>query len=176
MLDPFALERRFIGDLPAPANDAATPAAKRARAPRKPVVTQFQLAMAAIVAIAALAVIIATVRMTDRAVYQAVEAREAPARFLADRLGALRLFAMTSASPVPARLYLGIEECFKTRIAVPFDDEHLPLARQTLATCADMEIGRLYAQGGASLAEQGRRILEQASVPAPFAAREADQH
>jgi len=173
MLDPFALERRFVGDLPAPANDAAT-APKRARAPRKPVVTQFQLAMAAIVAIAALAVIIATVRMTDRAVYQAVEAREAPARFLADRLGALRLLAMTSPSPVPARLYLGIEECFKARVAVPFDEEHLPLARQTLETCADMEIGRLYAQGGATLAGQGRRILEQASVPTPYAAREAD--
>jgi len=175
MLDPFALERRFVGDLPAPANDAAS-APKRARARRKPVVTQFQLAVAAMLAIVALAVVIATVRMTDRAVYQAVEAREAPARFLADQLGALRLLAMTSPSPVPARLYLGIEECFRARVAVPFDDEHLPLARQTLATCADMEVGRLYAQGGAPLAEQGRRILEQAGVPTPFAAREADSH
>src|SRR5690242_18533013 len=133
MLDPFALERRFVGDLPAPANDAAT-APKRSRARRKPVVTQFQLAVAAILAILALAVVIATVRMTDRAVYQAVEAREAPARFLADQLGALRLLAMTSPGPVPGRLYLGIEECFKARVAVPFDDEHLPLARETLAT------------------------------------------
>src|SRR5581483_12004714 len=97
MLDPFALERRFVGDLPAPANDAASPP-KRARARRKPVVTQFQLALAAMLAIVALAVVIAAVRMTDRAVYQAVEAREAPARFLADQLGALRLFAMTSPS------------------------------------------------------------------------------
>src|SRR5512138_3637259 len=158
MLDPFALERRFVGDPSVPANDAAT-APKSARARRKPVVTQFQLAMA-----------MATVRMTDRAVYEAVEAREAPARFLADQLGALRLLAMTSPSPVPARLYLGIEECFMARVAVPFDQEHLPLARQTLGTCADMEIGRLYAQGGAGLAEQGRRILEQASVPAPYSA------
>ena len=174
MLDPFALERRFVGELPAPANDAAS-APKRARARRKPVVTQFQLAVAAILAIVALAVVIATVRMTDRAVYQAVEAREAPARFLADQLGALRLLAMTSPSPVPARLYLGIEECFMARVAVPFDEEHLPLARQTLGTCADMEIGRLYAQGGAALAEHGRRILEQASIPAPYPASEAGQ-
>ena len=82
---------------------------------------------------------------------------------------------MTSPSPVAARLYLGIDECFKARVAVPFDDEHLPLARQTVDTCADMEIGRLYAQGGAALAEQGRRILEQASVPTPYSAREAEQ-
>jgi hypothetical protein len=174
MLDPFALERRFVGDLPAPANDAAT-APRPARARRKPAVTQFQLAVAGILAVVALAVVIATVRMTDRAVYQAVESREAPARFLADQLGALRLLAMTSPSPVAARLYLGIDECFKARVAVPFDDEHLPLARQTVDTCADMEIGRLYAQGGAALAEQGRRILEQASVPTPYSAREAEQ-
>ena len=45
MLDPFALERRFVGDLPAPANDAAT-APRPARARRKPAVTQFQLAVA----------------------------------------------------------------------------------------------------------------------------------
>ena len=174
MADPAAVEQ-LDAELQAPAS-AAPSAPKRARGRRKPVLSQFQLVMAAIVAIAALAVIIATVRMTDRAVYEAVEAREAPARFLADQLGALRLMAMTSPSPVPGRLYLGIEECFKARVAVPFDEEHLPLARQTLATCADMEIGRLYSQGGAPLAEQGRRILEQAVVPAPYSASEAAQH
>jgi type II secretory pathway pseudopilin PulG len=168
MLDPSTLERRFHGDLPVP-----TTAIAPAIVTPKPALTQFQLAVAAIFAIAALAVVIAAVRMTDRAVYRAVEAREAPARFLADELRALRLMAMTSPSPVPARLYLGIEECFKARVAVPFDEEHLPLVEQTLSTCADMEIGRLYAQGGASVAAQGRLVLRQAGVSAPYAEREA---
>jgi hypothetical protein len=118
--------------------------------------------------IAALAVVIAAVRITDRAVYRAVEAREAPVRFLAEELGALRLIAMTAPEPIPARLYLGIEECFKARVAIPFDEQHLALARQTLGTCADMEIGRLYTQGGAALAAQGRRVLEQAGVTTPY--------
>lgn len=170
MLDPGALERRFVPEVP----QAAAPApAKRSPFVRRPEITQFQLALLAILAIAALAVVIAAVRVADRAVYRAAEAREAPARFLADQLGALRLIAMTAPSPVPARLYLGIEECFKARVAVPFDEAHLPLARETLAACADMEVGRLYAQGGAGLAEQGRRVLQQAGVPAPYAAREA---
>ena len=173
MLDPGALERRFLAE--APASPATVPAPpKRRRASRKSPLTEFQLAVAILLAIAALAVVIAAVRMTDRAVYRAVEAREAPARFLADELGALRLFAMTAPSPVPARLYLGIEECFKARVPVPFDEEHLPLARQTLATCADMEIGRLYAQGGAALAAEGRRVLRQAGVGAPYSERERD--
>ena len=171
MLDPRALERRFIAE--APASAASVPASpKRRRATPKPALTQFQLALAAMLAIAALAVVIAAMRISDRAVYRAAEAREAPARFLANELGALRLFAMTAPSPIPARLYLGIEECFKARVPVPFDDEHLPLARQTLATCADMELGRLYAQGGAPLAQEGGRVLRQASVRTPFSGRE----
>src|SRR4051794_16754944 len=169
MLDPGALERRFVAEVPPAPSTVPAPAKPRRMAP-KPSLTQFQLALAIMLATAALAVVIAAARMTERTVYQAVEAREAPARFLADQLGALRLMAMTAPSPVPGRLYLGIEECFKARVAVPFDDEHLPLARQTVGTCADMEIGRLYAQGGAALAEQGRRILVQAGVPAPYAA------
>ena len=171
MLDPATLERRFLAEAPGSASTLPVPAKRRRTAPKRSV-TQFQLALATLLAIAALAVVIAAVRMTDRAVYRAVEAREAPARFLADQLGALRLFAMTAPSPVPARLYLGIEECFKARVPVPFDDEHLPLARQTLATCADMELGRLYAQGGAPLAEEGGRVLRQASVRTPFSGRE----
>ena len=171
MLDPGALERRFVAEVPAAPSTVPAPAKPRRMAP-KPSLTQFQLALAIMLATAALAVVIAAARMTDRTVYQAVEAREAPARFLADQLGALRLMAMTAPSPVPGRLYLGIEECFKARVAVPFDEEHLPLARQTLATCADMEIGRLYAQGGAARAEEGRRLLRQASVPTPYSGRE----
>lgn len=157
MLDPGALERRFHDELPAALD--ATPAS------RKPVVTQFQFAVAIIVAVAALAVVIAAQRVTDGAIYRAVEARDAPERFLASHLSALRLMAMTSASPVPGRLYLGIEACFKQRVAIPFGDEHVSDAEQTLATCADMEIGRLEAQGGAALAEQGRAVLRQADVP-----------
>jgi len=160
MLPPAALDSRFDDDLPAPA-DAPVQAA------RKPVVTRFQLVLAVMVAVAALAVVIAAVRITDQSMYRAVDAREAPERFLREELSALRLLAMSSPSPVPGRLYLGIEECFKQRVAVPFEDEHVADAKQTVATCADMEIGRLYAQGGATLAEQGTRILRQAGVSSP---------
>ena len=157
MLDPGALERRFHDELPAP-QDAAPTA-------RKPVVTQLQLALAIIVAVPALAVVIAAQRVTDGAIYRALETRDAPERFLTSQLSALRLMAMSSPSPVPARLYLGIEQCFKERVAIPFEDEHVADAKQTLATCADMEIGRLAAQGGSTLAEHGRAVLRQADVP-----------
>lgn len=173
MLDPGAIERRFLAEVPAAPATVPAPAKRRRAAPKRSL-TEFQFALAILLAIAALAVVIAAMRITDRAVYRAVEAREAPARFLADELAALRLFAMTASSPVPARLYLGIEECFKARVPVPFDDEHLPLARQTLANCADMEVGRLYAQGGAALAAEGRHVLRQAGVPAPYSERESD--
>jgi len=131
---------------------------------RKPVVTRLQLALAVMIAVAALAVVIAAMRITDQSMYRAVDAREAPERFLRNELSALRLMAMSSPSPVPGRLYLGMEECFKQRVAVPFEEEHTAEAKQTLATCADMEVGRLYAQGGAALAEQGRTVLRQAGV------------
>ncbi len=157
MLDPGALERRLLDELPA-SPDAPAPAA------RKPAVTRFQLAIAIIVAVAALTVVIAAQRVTDGAIYRALDAREAPERFLAGELSALRLMAMSSSSPVPGRLYLGIEECFKQRVAVPFEEKHVADAKQALATCADMEIGRLYAQGGTVLAEQGRAVLRQAGV------------
>jgi hypothetical protein len=157
MLDPGALQRRFHDELSADAEPAA-------RSAPKPALSQFQLALAVMFAVAALAVVIAAVRVTDQSIYRAVEAREAPERFLANELGALRLMAMSSTSPVPGRLYLGIEECTKQRVAVPFNQEHVADARQALATCADMEIGRLYAQGGPRLAEQGRDVLRQAGV------------
>lgn len=156
MLDPGALERRFHDELPAPLD--AAPAA------RKPAITQFQLALAIIVAVAALAVVVAAQRVTDGAIYRALEARDAPERFLTSQLSALRLMAMSSPSPVPARLFLGIEQCYKERVAVPFNEERLAEAKQALATCADMEIGRLYAQGGPRLAAQGRDVLRQAGV------------
>jgi hypothetical protein len=167
MLDSGALERRFVADLP-PLAEPLPPA-------RQPELSQFQLAIAIMIAIAALAVVIAAMRMTDRGIYRALEEREAPERFFANELSALRLMAMSSTSAIPGRLYLGIEECFKARVAVPFDEEHLPLARQTLATCADMEVGRLYAQGGALLAAEGRRVLRQAGVPTPYADRESEE-
>jgi len=160
MLDPSALERRFLDDLPAPADAPAPPE----RIGPKPGVTKFQLAIAIMLAVAALAVVIAAQRVTDGAIDRALEAREAPERFLASELSALRLMAMTSPSPVPGRLYLGIEECFKQRVAVPFDEAHVADAKQALATCADMEIGRLHAQGGTALAAQGRGVLRQAGV------------
>lgn len=157
MLPPAALDSRFDDDLP-PLAEAPVQAA------RKPVVTRFQLVLAVMVAVAALAVVIAAVRVTDQSMYRAVDAREAPERFLREELSALRLLAMSSPSPVPGRLYLGIEECFKQRVAVPFEEEHVADAKQTVATCADTEIGRLYSQGGAALAEQGTQILRQAGV------------
>ena len=161
MLDPAALERRFLDDLPAPADAPAPPE----RITPKLVVTKFQLAITIMLAVAALAVVIAAQRVTDGAIYRALEAREAPERLLASELSALRLLAMSSSSPVAGRLYLGIEECFKARVAVPFDEKHVADGKQVLAMCADMEIGRLYAQGGSALAAQGRSVLRQAGVP-----------
>jgi hypothetical protein len=157
MLDSGALERRFVAELPALA-ETLPPA-------RRPALSQFQLAIAVMIAIAALAVVIAAVRMTDRGIYRALETREAPERFLANELAALRFMAMSARSGIPGRLYLGIEECFKARVAVPFSEDEVALGRQTLATCADMEIGRLEAQAGPIMAERGRAVLRDAGVP-----------
>jgi hypothetical protein len=157
MLDPGALERRFLAEQPA--------LAKPSPAAGKPALSQFQLAIAIMIAIAALAVVIAAMRMTDRGMYRALEAREAPERFLANELAALRFMAMSATSAIPGRLYLGIEECFKARVGVPFSEADVQFGRQTLATCADMEIGRLEAQGGATMAERGRAVLRDAGVP-----------
>jgi hypothetical protein len=157
MLDSGALERRFVAELPALA-EPLPPA-------RRPALSQFQLGIAIMIAIAALAIVIAAMRMTDRGIYRALEAREAPERFLANELAPLRFMAMSATSGVPGRLYLGIEECFKARVAMPFTEDDVALGRQTLATCADMEIGRLEAQGGATMAERGRTVLRDAGVP-----------
>ena len=113
------------------------------------------------VGVAALAVVIATVRLTDQAVYRSLEEREAPNRFLDQELGTLRLIAKTSTSTVPARLYLGIDECFRRRIPLPFDDA---LARSALIVCADMEIGGLRAHGGARMAEEGEKVLHDVGI------------
>ena len=83
-------------------------------------------------------------RMTEGAIDRAVADHEAASRF-ASELTVLRMMAMSSDSPVPARLYLGIEECFYKTVAVPFENEP---AGRTLVTCAQMELGRLHAQGG----------------------------
>jgi len=71
----------------------------------------------------------------------------------------LRIMAMSSDSPVPARLYLGIEECFDKSVAIPFEGDEA--GRRTLAACAQMELGRLHAQGGPAMAEKGRALLSQ---------------
>jgi hypothetical protein len=121
--------------------------------------TNFYLAIAGIAIIVALAVISASMKMTERSIGRAVEQREAAGRFLAAELSVLRMMAISSESPVPARLYLGIEECFRKNVAVPFDSDEA--GRRTLALCAQMEIGRLHSQGGAPMAEKGRALLGQ---------------
>jgi hypothetical protein len=131
-----------------------------AKSPRKAkLLTGYRLAIAGIVLVVALAVIAASLRMTEGAIDRAVADREAASRFLASELTVLRMMAMSSDSPVPARLYLGIEECFYKTIAVPFENEQA--GRRTLRTCAQMELGRLHAQGGPAMAEKGRAILAQ---------------
>ena len=119
----------------------------------------FYLAIAGIAIIAALAVISASMKMTERSISRAVEQREAAGRFLVAELSVLRMMAISSESPVPARLYLGIEECFRKNVAVPFESEDA--GRRTLALCAQMEVGRLHSQGGAPMAEKGRALLGQ---------------
>lgn len=132
--------------------------------PNRVPLTNFQLAVGIIAAVAAVAVLAASLRMTERAIDDAVEQREAASRFLASELSVLRIMAMTSRSPVPARLYLGIEDCFKASVAVPFDAEEVTVARQRLAACAEMELGRLYAQGGAAMAGEGQAILKETGL------------
>ena len=126
--------------------------------------TTFLAVIGAIVAVAALAVVIASLRMTDRAIERAVRQREAASLFLAEELSVLRATAMTSHTPVAGRLYLGIEECFRRTVAVPFNREHLAEARRLVQTCAEMELGRLYAQRGAAMAEEGQRTLRQTGL------------
>jgi hypothetical protein len=128
--------------------------AKKRRAP----LSQFQIAIAVMVGIAALSVVVASLRLTDQAVVRATDAREAPERFIVEQLGTLRLLAMSSSSVVPARLYLGMEECFRSRTPVPFDER---VASEVLMSCGELEIGRLQAQGGSAMAEQGRRVLRE---------------
>jgi len=123
------------------------------------VLTGYRLAIAGIALVVALAVITASLRMTEGAIDRAVADHEAASRFLASELTVLRMMAMSSDSPVPARLYLGIEECFYKTVAVPFENE--PAGRRTLVTCAQMELGRLHAQGGPAMAEKGRALLAQ---------------
>ena len=120
------------------------------------------LAIAGVVVIVALVVISASFRMTERAISRAVAEREAASRFLAEELSGLRLMAMSSESPVPARLYLGMEECFKKNVAVPFAGDEA--ARRIVAACAEMELGRLHAQGGPAMAEKGRGVLAQVGL------------
>ena len=123
------------------------------------VLAGYRLALAGIVLVVGLAVLAASLRMTEGAIDRAVADREAASRFLASELAVLRMMAMSSDSPVPARLYLGIEECFYKSVAVPFGNEEA--GRRTLVTCAQAELGRLHAQGGPAMAEKGRALLAQ---------------
>ena len=119
----------------------------------------YWLAIAGIAVVVAVAVVTASLRMTEGAIDRAVADREAADRFLARELAVLRIMAMSSDSPVPARLYLGIEECFDKSVAIPFEGDEA--GRRTLAACAQMELGRLHAQGGSAMAEKGRALLSQ---------------
>lgn len=121
--------------------------------------SRYWLAIAGVVVVVALAVVTASLRMTEGAIDRAVAEREAADRFLANELAVLRIMAMSSDSPVPARLYLGIEECFGKSVAIPFQGEEA--GRRTLAACAQMELGRLHSQGGPAMAEKGRALLSQ---------------
>jgi hypothetical protein len=107
-------------------------------------------------------VLTASLRMTEGAIDRAVAEREAANRFLASELAVLRMMAMSSNSPVPARLYLGIEECFAKSVAMPFESEQA--GRRTLVNCAQIELGRLHAQGGPAMAEKGRALLAQTGL------------
>lgn len=119
----------------------------------------FHLTIVLIVAVAAVSVVAASFRMTERAIDRAVSQREAAGRFVANELSVLRTMAVTSETSVAARLYLGIEECFRENVGMPFDSEDLSAARRTVASCAEKELGRLFSQGGPAMAEDGRRIL-----------------
>lgn len=141
--------------------DVITGAGARRVSEHKPL-TQFHLAIGVIVVVAALAVITASLRMTERAIDRAVAQREAARRFFASELSVLRITAMTAPRPVPARLYLGLEECFERSVPVPFESEEL--GRRTIANCAEIELGRLHAQGGRAMADEGRAILQQIGV------------
>ena len=123
----------------------------------------YWLAIAGIAVVVAVAVVTASLRMTEGAIDRAVADREAADRFLARELAVLRIMAMSSDSPVPARLYLGIEECFDKSVAIPFEGDEA--GRRTLAACAQMELGRLHAQGGPAMAEKGRALLSQFRSP-----------
>ena len=127
-------------------------------------ISNFHLVIAGIAVVVALAVISASLRMTERAIGRAVEQREAATRFFASELSGLRMLAMSSPSPVPARLYLGIEECFQRSVAMPFSSADVAAHRRIVANCAEMELGRLHAQGGPAMAEKGRGTLKELAL------------
>jgi len=141
---------------------AATDASGKQQA--TPQFGQFHFVIAGIALVTALVVITAALRLTERQIQRAVEEREAAQRFLAAELTVLRLMAMSSDSPVPARLYLGIEECFRKNAPMPFTGEDERVASRTLRLCAQMELGRLHSQGGHAMAEKGRGVLAEVGL------------
>src|SRR4051794_38508882 len=115
----------------------------------------YRLAIAGIAVVVALAVVAASLRMTEGAIDRAVAEREAADRYLAVELAVLRIMAMSSDSPVPARLYLGIEECFGKSVAIPFEGDEA--GRRTLLACAQMELGPAARAGRARHGRKGPR-------------------
>ena len=112
-------ERQCRAQAPHPAMKSRSPA-RDPPGKGKPL-RGYWLAIAGIAVVVAVAVVAASLRMTEGAIDRAVAEREAADRFLANELAVLRIMAMSSDSPVPARLYLGIEECFGKSVAIPFD-------------------------------------------------------
>jgi hypothetical protein len=126
--------------------------------------TPAQTAMAALLGVIGVCIIAASFRVSDRATLAAREAAEAPARFLNVELAQLKAAAIRGESRVAARLYFGIEECFRSTHAVPFDPENLRRANETLTACAENQLGTLHAAGGSALVREGRLLLQSLSL------------
>jgi hypothetical protein len=124
------------------------------QAPQK--LSPAKIAVAAGLAVVGVCIIAASMKMSDRATMAAMYAAEAPNRFLATELGLLKVNAMSGESRVAARLYFGIEECFRSSHPIPFDQD---LAHAVLIACARNQLGALHAAGGPVLEKDGESLL-----------------
>lgn len=118
-----------------------------------------QIAVAVGLGIVGICIIAASMKMSDRATMAAMYAAEAPNRFLATELALLKVNAMSGESRVAARLYFGIEECFRTSHPIPLDQDNLEPARAALTACARNQLGALHAVGGPALEREGEALL-----------------
>lgn len=121
--------------------------------------TAAQIAVAVALGIVAISIIAASMKTSDRATMAATIASEAPNRFLAAELAQLKAAAIRGDSRIAARLYFGIEECFKSTHPVPLDPEDLEPARTALSACARNQLGALHAVGGPAMAAEGEAFL-----------------